>query len=1006
MPLNNPQSSFEDSIFGPNGTHPRLAAMSTKLRLFFIVCVIGAIMIAADMIYVTLSAAEGISASCEVGFDRNYRQYDAVFPRIRESFFERVESPDERREIEALIEDFYSCWDELKSHAFRRFRAEYPEDDVSDKTLRAALQSIWIRHESGTRILTVTATFGDQCLSERLAGTFARSLANLVGEKSSRDAARDLAPLREQVKAKEKVRNDLRGTIEKNREVEKGEGLAQPAEYVRQSRLLSEKIIPEYNKLVNQEKDKARTLELDRLVAFVLGPARPPEQVESEARKLCQKAEKRAVAQAERQRRDWNDRWEDRLEQIHLRKESPRRKYLFPAPDDRRSRFSLPDYCDNDIAVDTNSALHGFLGCPFGERSIDKEHYVRLDQPFEGFPWVRYDTCRTCQKVSRCDARLTFRTTGLSEVPFRRMLRIRDVFHGRYGLDFAEERRGEDYFAEAYAQPGYRVGLFVTNALVKVGDDAQIEYTLGFEVVNEQVLPLVARRMQDPACNWHNVLHVTTVPQAMRNDESAWAYLVVKGRSTEELIDEFIRTGDRKILELGGGELGTPVGWSRGGSASGYFAQQPGGENEGYMCQEWEADLFLAFVRSFVKICDPETKQRLYLKRCNPDMFRRREKGKTGVFTVGQIYCDLIPGDRVTWYTDRSRKTGTVCEDGEGGEYWDCIKKTMKDVETLEKATEEDWRPTPLTEEFRRRHEEIGRRSYKIRNTMYVYSRHLVDVDFAADTNLVAAVNFLNECLGERQPGVYVAPHMEHILDLRYPTRALVRRKKRHQENLSRSDFLSDLERARNDILDAFFQDTALSNGVPDSAAKAFRLSRYECAKYGIKRLAFLKLEPRRSNYMVIPVHHPVDEPPRVFSSDEVAKAKRDLVPLENRLVDFALEDEEGRMKTDCGDVVLLIYEILHSAFSSQAGNAAVADLLPLCRRIVAANLHQSPMYWIVWRTTLEFHDDPAVWKFAEDVVAEVERLDGISFVHGRSQAKKNLEEWLKSDLAKTWRRQ
>ena len=70
MPLNNPQSSFEDSIFGPNGTHPRLAAMSTKLRLFFIVCVIGAIMIAVDMIYVTLSAAEGISASCEVGFDR------------------------------------------------------------------------------------------------------------------------------------------------------------------------------------------------------------------------------------------------------------------------------------------------------------------------------------------------------------------------------------------------------------------------------------------------------------------------------------------------------------------------------------------------------------------------------------------------------------------------------------------------------------------------------------------------------------------------------------------------------------------------------------------------------------------------------------------------------------------------------------------------------------------------------------------------------------------------
>ena len=118
-------------------------------------------------------------------------------------------------------------------------------------------------------------------------------------------------------------------------------------------------------------------------------------------------------------------------------------------------------------------------------------------------------------------------------------------------------------------------------------------------------------------------------------------------------------------------------------------------------------------------------------------------------------------------------------------------------------------------------------------------------VESPDESKEIAAVNFLNECLGERQPGVYVAPHMEHVLDLNYPTRALVRRKMRHQENLARSDFLSHLERARSDILDAFFQDTAVSNGVPASAAKAFRLSRYECAKYGIKRLAFLKLEPR-----------------------------------------------------------------------------------------------------------------------------------------------------------------
>jgi hypothetical protein len=61
-------------------------------------------------------------------------------------------------------------------------------------------------------------------------------------------------------------------------------------------------------------------------------------------------------------------------------------------------------------------------------------------------------------------------------------------------------------------------------------------------------------------------------------------------------------------------------------------------------------------------------------------MFRRREKGKTGNYFVGRIYCDLIPGDHVTWDKADCRKTGTVCEDGEPGEYWDCIKKNMKDV--------------------------------------------------------------------------------------------------------------------------------------------------------------------------------------------------------------------------------------------------------------------------------------------------------------------------------------
>jgi hypothetical protein len=953
----------------------------------------------ASVILSIRAIAGSAAASYEVGFDYNYRSYDAIFPRMRESFLENDTN------VTSFIEKLQPCWHgkELAAKTARRFRAEYPEDNVSDDELARVLRRIQIRHMSGTRILTVTVESENRHLSECLAGTFARSLVRHTDEVVEREVAHDLAPLRARLKQKEKELEDLKNAAEKVRSEGKDQGLVQPSEYVRLSRLRSEKAFPEYDKMFLEEERQTRARELDKIVAFVLGPARTSDQVVPNVRGRCLEAERLAVKEAEWQRKEWNDRWSDRLEQVRLRAESPRRKYLSPCS---RS-YGLDEYCTQRLAVDTNSALYGFLGCPFGEKSKDSEHYVRLAEPFEGFPWVRYDTCRSCQKIARCDARLTFRTLGLSEVPFRRILRVRDVFQDRYGLVFAEERRGEDYFAEAYTSPGYRVGLFVTNALVQVGDAVRIEYTLGFEVVNEQVLSQRVRRMQDGfCCNWHDVLHVTDIPQTMRNDDAAWTYRVVRGRSTEELLDEWIRTGNRAILNQGKKELGVPVSWSGGGSVSGYFSQHVGGRNTGYCCTEWEADQFLTMVGSFVKICDLETQQRISSKLYHPGMFRRREKGKTGNYFVGRIYCDLIPGDRVTWDTADWRKTGTVCEDGEPGEYWDCIKKNMKNVESIEKATEEDWHPTALAEKFSRRRTEVNRKSHQIRGTMWWYDVGQLDAALAADTNIIAAVNFLDECLDERQPGVYVPPHMEHILDLSYPSREFARRKVRHWENMRRAELQADLCNARREILDRIFSNMTFSNGLPATVVRRFKLSRYECERYGASRELRKLLDSRCSfDLMVIPVHHPRDEPPRVFTTDEIGRAKRVLSPLANRLVDFSTEESDGRRKTDGGDVVLLIYDILYSALSSQKGHEAVADLLPRCSTVVGANLHQAPMLWIVRRVTVEFKDNPASWKFAEDVKAELERLEQVSFVSGRAKAKERLEEWLKSDWAKTWRK-
>ena len=183
-----------------------------------------------------------------------------------------------------------------------------------------------------------------------------------------------------------------------------------------------------------------------------------------------------------------------------------------------------------------------------------------------------------------------------------------------------------------------------------------------------------------------------------------------------------------------------------------------------------------------------------------------------------------------------------------------------------------------------------------------------------------------------------------------------------------------------------------------------FSLSRYECERYGADRELFTQFDSSHSsNYMFIPAHYPLVAPPHVFTTNDIVRAKRILAPVEDRLVDFGYEKGDGSRKTEGGDVVLMIYEILYSAFSSPKGHEAVADMMPRCRTIVAANLHKDPMFWLVKRVTIEFKDNPAAWKFAEGVKAELERLERISFAGGRAKAKERLEEWLKSDWAKKW---
>lgn len=962
--------------------------------------------LAAFLLVAGCAPAGGYTSTWEVSFDRAYRSYDAVRPPMRENLL------DGDGGFASAFGKLLPRWLDgiLLERAVRRFRAEYPEDSASDECVRQCLKNVEIELVPSTKILTVTIRSGSRRLVDRLTGSFARALADYTGELISGDIARDLAEKRNALKKAEAEMEKMRRKTAAMEEKGESRKIVQSKEYLESSRLQADKLYPQYHELFLEVERTNRERELDRFVSYVLGPTPvAPSGVADAAlgqspRVQCIEAEKRALSEAEWRRRDWNDRWHDRLERVRLRTEVPRRKYLLAYHSGPNSGSGTENCCQFNASVDTNSALFGFLGCRFGEKAAEQENYLRLPEPFCGFTWVRHETCLTCAKLARCDSRLTFHTRGLSEVPFRRMVRVREVFEKKYGMAFVEERRGEDYFAEAYRSGGWRVGLFVTNALVKVGEADGIEYTMGFEVVNEQVLtPRIRHQEEIHGFNWRGLLHVTEVPQGEREDDDAWTYRVAPGRSTEDLLDEFCRTGNKEILKVGRGVVGTPVGWSGGCSASGFFANQGRQMNTAYQCTEWEADLVMPFTGTFIKLCDGETQARLSAKLYNPTMFRPREKGKTGEYTVGRIFCDLIPGDRVTWDSPNCRKTGTVCGEGEDGEYWGCIQKKMRDVTTIEAAREEDWTPTELTSANDRAVEDVRRR---VRSLEHPFLRSVSGgkeggtsqyIDLA-NGDLIATTNLLSECLARRRPGLYHAPTMEHIYDMEYRSRDYARRKVRHWENRSIERLQYELLQTRWRLLEAYFSEDPHPDGIRDDIARVFALSRFEREMLHLGRTVRKTLFPdHHSDLVVILPHHVFDEIPHVFSSAEVETARAKLEVYADRLVNFALWGKEREWITEGSDVTLAVYEVLRSAFSSTEGFAAVSGLLPRCRTLVAANLHQAPMGAIAKRLVVEFSDNPEAWKFVEGILSEVDLIERTGFVARRGKARASLAEWLSS---------
>ena len=638
------------------------------------------------------------------------------------------------------------------------------------------------------------------------------------------------------------------------------------------------------------------------------------------------------------------DRWLDRPVQVRLRSERPQRKCQ--ARPHNQWIYSPK--------ANRNSLIFGFLGCKFGNK-IDgwlPERYVRLDKPYFGFVWIRHDAYPGCKEIARCDARMTFVSEKKSTVPFRRIKALRDELKEKYGVGFMEEFESEsDYHAIALVDGEYRIELFVRAKFGTIICKRPIVYELGFEVVNECCVPSNPRRtVEEPVANWHGVLHATRIAAADAENEAAWVYDVGKGPTTEEMLDDWVRNRDPRVLAVGLRKVGECA---------------AAGTNSVVVCPEWDADDYSAQFGTFVKHADYLTAIRLGDMLHHPELFEERKRTKTGDFQVGRIYCELIPGDRVLWYENDWHKSGTVCAEGEEGEWWNCIRRKMKSVTTVLHPACGSIPPTDLERDCIRKINAIKRRKQEVRSLIRAQLGR--EADFT--TNGIASVtNFLNECLSAQRPGLYVGTHAycSQIHGVTTKDAAQLIMDKRGRDRLN--DYQYDQDRFRTDVLRLLKHER-----ITDELARGFSLSRYELVK--------LRDWDRCENFenivgrdwmfpeTLVLRHRLFYEKPIGISDDEVSGIIEGVSSYSAR----KLSDEEAER------AVLKLYEVLIRTIESSED--VYGRVLPVCTAVMSQNSDRLVMRMLFARLGVEFKGETRAKTFLKQVCDEVEKRESGFFV-------------------------
>lgn len=587
----------------------------------------------------------------------------------------------------------------------------------------------------------------------------------------------------------------------------------------------------------------------------------------------------------------------------------------------------------NGIQYDSPSAEIVALIRHIAENAKILDCFVKLEKPFFGFPWLKIKTEGNRDIVFECAMEMTFDACAASNIPLQRIKALQDWMSHERGLEVVRQQEtGDDY--SALARSKYVKYRFYLHTEASKRSSGGKRYTLGF--LAKRILGKYEDRSRGYAYDywdWEDVVHETIVD--CPDNEDAWRYVIEQGKSSEELLDEWIATGNRNCVVSGHSELGMCIGVNN---------------LDFTACTEAEAEVFLPFCGCYARSVDNRQMRFLFQKLINPQCFR---VGRTEPVncSIGNIFWKVIPGDTVEWYeAKKRRRVGTVVKEGEGGVYWDPIKAYVKVTVDEELAAKEDWAPTEATKQYEKWRFEVWNKIRDFEGRM------------KSEDDLRDALSFF---ASKMQPGYFNSPYLDNVDDGAVPTKEYVRKKVLARECRAYNDWQYELIGARREILDYYFgiHRNCPAKARPDAeTAKRIGLTREE--DYYLRALpGWDSLEQRL--HMKYGLRDDINTGFRVVGECKALPTEREVDELVAKLREMSEKKEEVRYWRD--EHLLPVCHALETVLE----NDDTPAMKRLCQAAIDAVLTHPSEYRIgtlCKKICLEYGEDRRAWAILSQI--------------------------------------